>query len=97
MSMKDRKKYGQQGTFSAHGSSSQKVGPPTLSSPKLLQSLLVAKGELRHQRPPSRRVTINPLTLPDLTTSWSLELMFSEDLADLDFLTGAILSVLVVG
>lgn len=40
------RKYGQQGTFSAHGSSSQEVVPPTLSSPELLQSLLVAKGEL---------------------------------------------------
>jgi hypothetical protein len=29
-------------------------------------------------------------TLPDLTTSWSFELMDSEVLDDLDFLTGAI-------
>jgi hypothetical protein len=39
--------------------------------------------------------TVEP-TFPDLTTSWSLELMFSDDLAALDLFWGAIVAGCVV-
>jgi len=83
-----------QGVTSARPSQRFAPVPRTPSRSKLLQSLLVTESILKPNQlqtpPPCQSVT---LTFPDLTTSWRRELIDSDVLADLDFLTGAMMSV----
>lgn len=102
------KACGQRGTFSARSSSPQKSSRrepsflviadqrhPPLPDRSCLSACLYPSVYCREPLN-IYSDSLGP-TLPDLTTSWSFELMFSEVLADLLFLTGAILSVLGVG
>jgi hypothetical protein len=72
----------------------------TLSRSQLLQRLFISESELIQPPISSALFTSSlsrlKLTFPDLTTSWSFELIDSEFLADLDFLTGAMLDEVLV-